>query len=101
MRAWASTPLLCLAGGEIVLIEKVRTRSAATERLEEAVAGFAAGQQVDVAVQYLGAPERGAALAQRLERLIPGARRRYLTEASPVMLAHTGPGLLGVVVAPY
>ncbi len=93
--------LLGLADGGIALLEKVRTRSAGVRRLEELAAGFAAGQRVDVAVQYLGHAERAAALAQRLELLIPGARRRYLGEAGPVILAHTGPGMLGVVVAPY
>jgi fatty acid-binding protein DegV len=75
--------------------------SAAVRRLEEEAAAAAAGQPTDLAVQYLGDPERAAALAGRLERLIPGARHRYLAEAGPVIRAHTGPGMLGVVVAPY
>ncbi len=94
-------PLLHLADGKIAVLEKFRTMSAAARRLEEAAAESAAGHPVDLAVQYLGDPERAAALAGRFERLIPGARHRYLTEAGPVILAHTGPGMLGVVVAPY
>jgi DegV family protein with EDD domain len=94
-------PLLHLADGKIAVLEKLRTTSAAVRRLEELAAESAAGQPVDLAVQYLGDPERAGALAGRLERLIPAARCRYLAEAGPVILAHTGPGMLGVVVAPY
>ena len=94
-------PLLHLADGRVAVLEKLRTPSAALRRLEEAAAEFAAGRPVDVAVQYLGPPERGQTLAGRLEQLIPGARHRYLAEAGPVIRAHTGPGMLGVVVAPY
>jgi DegV family protein with EDD domain len=94
-------PLLHLADGRVAVLEKLRTPSAAARRMEEAAAEYAAGQPVDVAVQYLGPAERGRALAGRLEVLIPDARHRYLAEASPVIEAHTGPGMLGVVVAPY
>ena len=94
-------PLLHLADGKVAVLEKLRTTSAAVRRLEEAATESAAGQPVDLAVQYLGDRERATALAGRLERLIPHARHRYLAEAGPVILAHTGPGMLGVVVAPY
>jgi DegV family protein with EDD domain len=94
-------PLLHLADGQVAVLEKLRTPSAAVRRMEEVAAEFAAGRPVDVAVQYLGPPERGETLAGRLEQLIPGARHRYLAEAGPVIRAHTGPGMLGVVVAPY
>jgi DegV family protein with EDD domain len=94
-------PLLHLADGRVVVLEKLRTPSAAVRRLEEAAADFAEGRPVDLAVQYLGPPERGETVAGRLEQLIPGARHRYLAEAGPVIRAHTGPGMLGVVVAPY
>jgi DegV family protein with EDD domain len=93
-------PLLHLADGRVAVLEKLRTPSAAVRRLEEVAAEFAAGRPVDLAVQYLGSPERGETLAGRLEQLIPGARHRYLAEAGPVIRAHTGPGMLGVVVAP-
>jgi DegV family protein with EDD domain len=97
----SARPLLHLADGRVAVLEKLRTPSAAARRLEEVAAEFAAGRPVDVAVQYLGSAMRGEALAGRLEQLIPGARHRYLAEAGPVILAHTGPGMLGVVVAPY
>jgi DegV family protein with EDD domain len=99
--ALTARPLLHVADGTLAVLERVRTPSAAARRLEEMTVEFAAARPVDLAVQHLGHPERGAALAERLERLVPGARRRYLAEAGAVILAHTGPGMLGVVVAPY
>ncbi len=96
-----SRPVLHVAGGRIEVLERVRTPSAALRRLEELAAEAAAGQPVDLAVQHLGRAQDAAALAARLEQLIPGARHRYLAEAGTVILAHTGPGMLGVVVAPY
>jgi DegV family protein with EDD domain len=94
-------PLLHLADGRVAVLEKLRTPSAAVRRLEEAAAEYAAGRPVDVAVLYLGQAERARTLAGHLEQLIPDARHRYLAEAGPVIRAHTGPGMLGAVVAPY
>jgi DegV family protein with EDD domain len=94
-------PLLHVLDGQIAQLEKVRTRSAALRRLTELAIESAAGQPVDLAVQYLGQPDRAAALAGRLAELIPGAREIYQARADAVIGLHTGQGMLGVVVAPY
>jgi DegV family protein with EDD domain len=94
-------PLLNIVDGKIAVLEKVRTPSAAARRLEEVVVHAAGTRPVDLAVQHLGHPGPAKALAERLGQLIPGTRRTYLAEAGAVILAHTGPGMLGVVVAPY
>jgi DegV family protein with EDD domain len=94
-------PLLHVRDGRIAVLERVRTRSAAAARLEELAVGFAAGRPVDLAVQHLGNPGRAADLAGRLALAIPRARHSYLAEAGAAIRAHTGPGMLGVVVAPY
>jgi DegV family protein with EDD domain len=94
-------PLLHVLDGQIALLEKVRTRSAALRRLTELAIESAAGQPVDLAVQYLGQPDRAAALGGRLAELIPGAREIYQARADAVIGLHTGQGMLGVVVAPY
>ena len=98
--ALTARPLLHVQDGRIVPLEKVRTLSAAIRRLEQLAAGFAADRPVDVAVQYLADAERAAALAGRLAGVIPAARHIYLAAAGPVICAHTGPGMIGVVVAP-
>ena len=94
-------PVLHISGGRLVPLEKVRTRSAAVRRLTELAVESAAAEPVDLAVQYLGEAGRASELAGRLAELIPGARNIYQVRADAVIGVHAGPGMLGVVVAPY
>jgi DegV family protein with EDD domain len=98
--ALAVKPLLQLDGGRIELLEKVRTASKAIARLEEIVADRAGTSSVDIAVHHLAAPERAAALAERLRERVPGLVDLHVSEVGAVIGAHTGPGLLGAVVSP-
>jgi DegV family protein with EDD domain len=98
--ALAVKPLLQLAGGRIEPLEKVRTASKAIARLEEIAAERAGQACVDVAVHHLAAPERAEALADRLRERVPGLQDLHVSEVGAVIGAHTGPGLLGVVVSP-
>jgi len=96
-------PLLHIVDGRIVPLEKVRTAERAVARLEQLAAEFAAAcgpGPVDLAVQHLANGERAGQLAQRLATRIPSLRALYVSEVGPVIAAHTGPGMLGVVVAP-
>lgn len=99
--ALAVKPILELADGRIELVEKVRTGSRAVARLEELVAKRSAGSRVDLAVHHLAAPERAEQLAQRLRENVPELGELHVSEVGAVIGAHTGPGLLGVVVSPY
>ncbi len=96
----AVKPLLHVSGGEVAVLEKVRTSTRALARLEELAVAAAAGGRVDIAVHHLAAPEAAADLAERLRGLIPTAGSVYVSEVGAVVGAHTGPGLLGVVVSP-
>jgi DegV family protein with EDD domain len=98
--ALAVKPLLQLDGGRIEPLEKVRTASKAIARLEEIVADRAGSAQVDIAVHHLAAPDRASALADRLRARVPGLVDLHVSEVGAVIGAHTGPGLLGVVVSP-
>ncbi|MFE4409466.1 DegV family protein [Streptomyces sp. NPDC056821] len=98
--ALAVKPLLQLQDGRIELLEKVRTASKAIARLEEIVAERAGGADVDVAVHHLAAPERASAIADRLRTRVSGLADMHVSEVGAVIGAHTGPGLLGVVVSP-
>ncbi|WP_030614664.1 DegV family protein [Streptomyces sclerotialus] len=98
--ALAVKPLLQLADGRIELLEKVRTASKAIARLEEIVADRAGTDPVDVAVHHLAATERADALADRLRARVPGLADLHVSEVGGVIGAHTGPGLLGVVLSP-
>ncbi|CAL9566523.1 DegV family protein [Streptomyces sp. Tu 3180] len=97
--ALAVKPLLQLAGGRIEPLEKVRTASRAIARLEEIAAERAGGADVDVAVHHLAAPDRASALADRLRARLPALADLHVSEVGAVIGAHTGPGLLGVVVS--
>ncbi|MEV4329351.1 DegV family protein [Streptomyces sp. NPDC049597] len=97
--ALAVKPLLQLEGGRIEPLERVRTASRAIARLEEIVAERAGTAPVDIAVHHLAAPERATALAERLRDRVPGLADLHVSEVGAVIGAHTGPGLLGVVVS--
>ncbi|MDT0270649.1 DegV family protein [Streptomyces sp. DSM 44915] len=99
--ALAVKPLLELADGRIEPLEKVRTASRAIARLEELAVEHAGAGPVDVAVHHLAAEERAQQLAERLRGRLPGLVALHVSEVGAVLGAHTGPGLLGAVVAPH
>ncbi|OQO89507.1 fatty acid-binding protein DegV [Saccharomonospora piscinae] len=96
--ALAVKPVLHIADGEIRPWEKVRTMQRATNRLVELAADAAAGGPVDLAVHHLASPERAAELATRLEERLHRSAGCVVSELGAVVGAHTGPGVLGVVV---
>jgi fatty acid-binding protein DegV len=81
----------------------VRTASKALTRLADLAVSAAGNRQVRVAVAHLAAEERAAVLAEtlgtRLERNL-GGREIHLGTVGAVIGAHTGPGMVGVAVAP-
>lgn len=98
--ALAIKPLLTIRDGEVAAQERVRTRAKALSRLVDHAVGAVeeAGDGVEVAVHELDAREAAEELADRL------AGRTGVTpevvQLDPVVGTHTGPGTLGVVVAP-
>ncbi|CAL9411182.1 DegV family protein [Streptomyces sp. enrichment culture] len=97
--ALAVKPLLELSGGRIEPREKVRTASKAIARLEEIAVERAGRAPVDIAVHHLAAAERADTLAEHLRDRVPGLAELHVSEVGAVIGAHTGPGLLGVVVS--
>jgi DegV family protein with EDD domain len=98
--ALAVKPLLHVAGGQIVPLEKVRTTSRAAARMVELTVAAAGDGPVGLAVHHLGAPDRAAELATRLEERLPNSAGCLVSEVGAVIGAHTGMGVLGVVVLP-
>lgn len=98
--ALAVKPLLHIDAGEITGVEKVRTMSRATARLLELASGAAGDGPAQLAVHHLGAQQQAVALADRLARRLPDAKGALVSEVGAVIGAHTGPGVLGVVVLP-
>lgn len=98
--ALAVKPVLHVADGKIVPLEKVRTSSRALSRLVELAAQAAGEAPVSVAVHHLAAPERAAELTGRLRQRLPRLTGIVTCELGAVLGAHTGPGVFGVVVSP-
>lgn len=96
--ALAVKPLLHIADGAIAPLEKVRTASKAIARLEELAVAEAGTGPVSIAVHHLASAERASALADRLRTRLPQADPVYVSEVGAVVGAHTGPGMLAVVV---
>jgi DegV family protein with EDD domain len=98
--ALAVKPLLHVAQGRIVPLEKVRTTARAAHRLVEHAVRAAGDGPVDLAVHHLAAAGRAEEVAARLRERIPQVARLLVSEVGAVIGAHVGPGLLGVVVVP-
>lgn len=94
-------PILTVRDGSVVVVEKVRTRRAARDRLEAlAVADVAHRTSARVAVHHLQQPDLAAAVAEQVR--VWGAQRvveAVTCDAGAVLAAHVGPGLLAIVVA--
>jgi DegV family protein with EDD domain len=92
-------PIMHMPDGAIVLRDKVRTASRGVARLVDLAVEAAGGDDVDLAVHHLAAPERAEALRETLTaRLGDRLRHAYVSEAGAVVAAHAGPGLACVVV---
>jgi DegV family protein with EDD domain len=92
-------PILHMAGGEIVVRDKVRTASRALARLVDLAAEAAGTSTVDIAVHHLAAPERAADLADRMgQRLGERLGECHQTEIGAAVGAHVGPGMTSIVV---
>jgi DegV family protein with EDD domain len=93
-------PLLTIADGRIVPLEKVRTSSRAIARLADIAVQRAGSGPVELAVHHLANRDRAETLAAGLAERIPAAGDVILREVGAVIGAHVGPGMLAVVVAP-
>jgi len=92
-------PLLLMEDGDIVPLEKVRTREAALEKLADFVAEFATIQQVVILTSPVESEIGGlvGVLREHLDDALPGHPFEVI-EYDPVLACHLGPEALGVVV---
>lgn len=84
-------PILQLRDGEVLPLERVRTRAASIRRLAE-IAGDIRGARA-AAIVHGDAPEDALALR---ELLVGDSTTVPLVETGAILATHTGPGLLGV-----
>ncbi|MHB8512776.1 MAG: DegV family protein [Actinomycetota bacterium] len=85
-------PVFAFRGGKIEQLGRPRSRSKAIERLVEEVR---AAKPARLAVAHANVEREARALLDRLTDEL-GPQEAYLTEFTPLMGAHTGPGLLAV-----
>ena len=99
-KAWAGTllgfkPLVELSQGEAILIARPRSSAKAMERLLTIVSERAAEKPSHVNIMHANAPEKALTLRQQARQSM-NCREIFISEFTPVMGAHTGPGLIGI-----
>lgn len=92
-------PVLSLEDGRIGMVERPRSTRRAMERIVALTENRLGGQKGRLAVIHAAAPERAAELAALLTRRLEPAEQ-FITEFTPVIGVHTGPGLVGVALQP-
>jgi DegV family protein with EDD domain len=98
--AWAGfllgiKPLAELKLGEARMIEKPRSRAKATQRLMDVMKDRVRDKPVHVNVMHAHAAEDAEGLRQQVEKGFD-CRELLVSEFTPVMGTHLGPGLLGL-----
>ncbi len=88
-------PLVELSQGEALRIARPRSRAKAMDGLLRIAAERMDGRPCHVNVMHANAPEDAQDLQERAHGLM-NCREILVSEFTPVMGAHTGPGLLGI-----
>jgi len=87
-------PLLQMYQGDLTM-ERIRTSRRLLARMEEIVQNLAPLE--NLALVHANAKERAEGLWDRLSHHLPGADAPLITEVTPAIGAHVGPGALGLV----
>jgi DegV family protein with EDD domain len=88
-------PVFALRGGKIEQLGRPRSRTRAIERILDETRPLAARGPLRCAVAHAAVPEEAEALLARLTGELDCAET-LLTEFTPLMGAHTGPGVLAI-----
>jgi fatty acid-binding protein DegV len=86
-------PIIEIHMGQVRLLERVRTRHRALDRLVEMVQAL--GPLERAMVLHTNAPDRAEQLADRLQSLAPDWER-LVGHAGVTVASHAGPGALGI-----
>lgn len=92
-------PILQISAGRIGMVERPRTEAKALARLTAIAADRIAGRPARAAVMHAMEPEKGEMLAEQLRSRLH-IEELFLTEFTPAIGAHTGPGLVGCAFHP-
>jgi DegV family protein with EDD domain len=92
-------PIMTILDGEVVLKEKVRTQAKAlTELVRLAMSCARDYEPALIGLQYFGERSLVDQCALKIAQELPGSEL-LISEVSPVLGVHAGPGLVGVIVA--
>jgi DegV family protein with EDD domain len=92
-------PILTLVDGRVEAVEKVRTMSKALDRLTELVdKGIGSARPVHLATLHANAPQEAQDLLKRVRDKfgVSDVHDAVVSEVSPVIGTHTGPGTVGL-----
>jgi len=92
-------PILTVREGKLDLLEKVRTRSRAWERVIELTAQALGGAAPErVAILHVAVPEEARAFEAALRQRIPCPPEILTVELGAGLSVHSGAGMVGVTV---
>lgn len=99
-RQWIKTalhlyPVLCIVNGKIRLLGMARTKAKAIQRMVNWLESTLANKNVALAFCHTDTPEAAATLAAKMTASFQPTES-FIAELTPVIGAHTGPGLVGV-----
>jgi len=92
-------PIIVLREGFLDMVERVRTRSKAIDRVVEMLHNQFEKAPVHVAAVHARDPESGQALFERARKVF-NIRELIITELSVAVAANLGPGTVGLIVYP-
>ena len=87
-------PILQLSAGRIGMVERPRTEAKALARLTAIAAERTGGRPTRAAVMHAAEPGKAEMLAEQLQARLQ-IEELFITEFTPAIGAHTGPGLVG------
>ncbi len=102
-KAWLGTalalkPLLRIDDGKLVLAQRVRTVTHATEAMIDRVCEVAGNSPAALAVHHVANPDGAKEVAATLARRLPACEPAIITPLGPVLALHVGAGAVAVVV---
>ncbi len=92
-------PVLQLSNGTIRMIDRPRSDARALQRIVRLAERRLDGSPARIAVIHANAPEKAQRLANALRQTLP-IQELFTAELTPVIGAHTGPGLVGCALQP-
>ncbi len=87
-------PILSVQDGEVVPLERVRTRVRAIERLHELLEEHLPASEIGII--HSTTPDEARKLSERVGKIQPG-KEVYLARFGPVLGTYVGPGAVGIV----